>query len=224
MWRHEYKHYISPTDYWALRARLRQLMVADPNADQNGVYRIRSLYFDNYSDKVLREKLDGVNEREKFRLRFYNGNISFIRLEKKEKQTGLCCKTSAIVSLVQCRQLLAGDWSWLTSSAHPLLHEFHAKSQYLLLRPKTVVDYTREAYLYPYGNVRVTLDYQLRTGLSATDFLNPALPTVSSGNPDTYLLEVKYDNFLPQLITDIIQTNNRQATAFSKYAACRIYE
>ena len=91
------------------------------------------------------------------------------------------------------------------------------------LRPKTLVDYTREPFIYGPGNVRVTLDYDLRTGLGCTEFLNPDCPTVPvGGNP--ILLEVKWDEFLPELIRDIIQLDGRHASAFSKYAICRIYD
>lgn len=87
--RHEYKYQISYADYYTLRSRLRTVMRQDAHAGTEGTYRIRSLYFDNLFDKALREKLDGVDNREKFRIRYYNNDVSFIRLEKKIKQHGL---------------------------------------------------------------------------------------------------------------------------------------
>ena len=90
------------------------------------------------------------------------------------------------------------------------------------LRPKTIVDYTREPFIYPPGNVRVTLDYDIRTGLSCTDFLDPDCVTVPAGDAPI-LLEVKWDAYLPDLIRDAVQLPGRHASAFSKYAQCRIY-
>jgi hypothetical protein len=100
--------------------------------------------------------------------------------------------------------------------------ELYTKMKSGQLRPKTIVDYQREAYVYRSGNVRVTLDKNIRTGLFSTDLFNPDLPTVLSGK-ETFLLEVKYDSFLPEVIASIIQLDGRRQTAFSKYAASRIY-
>ena len=92
-----------------------------------------------------------------------------------------------------------------------------------LLRPKTIVDYTREAYIYPLGNVRITFDKSIRTGLHSTDLFNPNVPTVEVINSNFIVLEVKWDEYLPQAIHDIIQVRERRATSISKYEACRIY-
>jgi hypothetical protein len=90
------------------------------------------------------------------------------------------------------------------------------------LRPKTIVDYTREPFVYAPGNVRVTMDYNIRTGLLCTDFLNPSRITVPAGDAPI-ILEVKWDEYLPDIIRDAVQLEGRRVAAFSKYAACRIY-
>lgn len=90
------------------------------------------------------------------------------------------------------------------------------------LRPKTIVDYTREPFVFAPGNVRVTLDYNIRTGLQCTDFLNPNCITVPAGDT-AIILEVKWDEFLPDIIRDAVQLSNCRSGAFSKYAVCRIY-
>ena len=91
------------------------------------------------------------------------------------------------------------------------------------LKPKTIVDYTREPFVYGPGNVRVTLDYDIRTGLACTDFLNPDAVTIQAAQAPI-ILEVKWDGFLPQIIKDAVQLENRHAAAFSKYAVCRMYD
>lgn len=219
--RHEWKHCIGPSDYLALRHRLRSVLSPDTHANQ-GRYHIRSLYFDNLEDKALLEKLYGVNNREKFRIRCYNHRYNLIRLEKKSKINGLCSKQSALLTPEQTQQILQGDMEWMVHHPDPLLVEFYSKAHSYSLLPKTVVDYDREPFVFAPGNVRVTLDSNIRTGLTSTDFLNPQLPTLSAAK-DMAILEVKYDAFLPDLIRDLVQLDRARTTAFSKYAACRIY-
>ena len=220
-YRHEWKHEISYAAVLAIRQRLRAVAECDPHAE-NGRYLIRSLYFDNLSDKALREKIDGVNLREKFRIRYYNGNPSVIHLEKKSKRAGLGTKYSAELTKDEAQSIVDGELDWMMSSGRPLVQELYCKMRYQGLRPKTIVDYTREPFIYRPGNVRVTFDYDIRTGLSCTDFLNPDCVTIPAGDAPI-LLEVKWDAFLPSVIRDAVQTPGRRVEAFSKYAQCRIY-
>lgn len=204
-----------------LRQRLRAVMRTDDNA-VGGRYFVRSLYFDTPSDTVLREKLDGVNRREKFRIRLYNHDISFIRLEKKSKLAGLGKKQSTQLTPQQAQRIVDGDLDWMRCCEDGLIRELYSKMRTQQLRPKTIVDYTREPFVYPPGNVRVTLDYDIRTGLDCTDFLNPDCPTIPAGDSPV-ILEVKWDEFLPDMIRSAIQLEGRRVSAFSKYAQCRIY-
>ena len=220
-YRHEWKHEISYADLLAIRQRLRAVAESDPHA-QGGRYLIRSLYFDNLDDKALREKIDGVNLREKFRIRYYNGDTSVIHLEKKSRRAGLGTKFSAALSREEAQRIVNGNPDWMMDSGRPLVQELYCKMRWQGLRPKVIVDYTREPFIYRPGNVRVTFDYDIRTGLSCTDFLNPDCVTIPAGDAPI-LLEVKWDAFLPSIIRDAVQTPGRHAEAFSKYAQCRIY-
>ena len=220
-YRHEWKHEINYADMLILRRRLLAVAKVDANAI-DGTYFVRSIYFDNANDKALREKIDGVNHREKFRLRYYNHDSSSIKLEKKSKQNSLCCKQSLAISKEQVQYILNGDYSQMVQSGEPLIQELYAKIMQHGLRPKTIVDYTREPFVFVAGNVRVTLDYDIRTGMGAIDFLNPNLVTIPAGDAPI-ILEVKWDEFLPDVIRDIVQLEGRHVTAFSKYAACRVY-
>lgn len=148
--RHEFKHEINSSDAIAIRHRLRAVARADDHAI-DGKYFIRSLYFDNLSDKALREKLDGVNRREKFRIRYYNNDTSLIHLEKKSKLNGLGSKQSANLTKEEAQALADGRYDFLIQSGNPLLQEFYSKILSQGLRPKTIVDYTREAFVYAPG-------------------------------------------------------------------------
>ena len=222
-YRHEWKHEISYADLLSIRARLRAVTQPDPHA-VNGRYMIRSLYFDNASDKALREKTDGVNMREKFRIRYYNGDpSSVIHLEKKSKISGLGTKFSANLTPEEAGKIVRGDTAWMPASCDMLIRELYAKMRYQGLRPQTIVDYTREPYIYVPGNVRVTFDYDIRTALRCTDFLDPDCVTIPAGDP-VILLEVKWDDYLPDIIRACVQEKGLRVGSFSKYAQCRIYD
>lgn len=196
--------------------------VAKPEPYHPGEYLIRSLYFDNAYDKALQEKQDGYENREKFRIRFYDGNTDFIRLEKKSKFNKLCGKQQARVTKAQVEQLLSGEIEWLLETGDPLHAELYAKMRSQLLRPRVIVDYKRRAFVYPPGNVRVTLDYDVRSCLNATAIFAPDLPRVAADFSNPIILEVKYDAFLPDIIRDLVQLGDTQTGSFSKYAACRL--
>lgn len=220
--RHEVKHEISHHDMLILRQRLRAVMKPDSNA-VNGRYEVRSLYFDNLDDKALREKLDGVLSREKFRIRMYNKDPNTIRLERKYKYGGLGLKDSAALTPEQAQAIVRGDVAWMAGSSDELILGFYTRIRNEGLKAKVIVDYTREPFVFDPGNVRVTLDYDIRTGMSCTDFLNPDCVTVPIMDSPS-ILEVKWDNFIPDVIRSIVQLESRHSAAFSKYAACRMYD
>ena len=219
-YRHEYKHEISLCDAAVLRSRLSVVMQRDSHAI-DGKYFIRSLYFDNSADKALNEKINGVNIREKFRIRYYNFDTSVIHLEKKSKINGLCLKQSASLTKEEAQAIADGDCQWMLRSGNPLLQELYSKMKSQGLRPKTIVDYEREPFVFAPGNVRVTLDCNIRTGINCTDFLNPDCVTVPAGN--SVILEVKWDEFLPDIIRDAVQLPSCRTGTYSKYAVCRCY-
>lgn len=220
-YRHEWKHEINYADLLTLRLRLAAIMQKDSHCI-NGMYQIRSIYFDTPTDKALREKIDGVNVREKFRIRYYNQDTSFISLEKKSKNNGLCAKESCSITKDEAAEIVNGNIDWMLRSDRELLKELYHKMKSQRLAPKTIVDYTREPFVFTAGNVRVTIDYDIRTGDFRTDFLNPETLTLPAGER-TYILEVKWDEYLPDIIKDAVSINGRHASAFSKYAQCRIY-
>ena len=222
-YRHEVKFEINYADLLTIRQRMRAVAKPDPHA-KDGVYYIRSLYFDTLNDKALREKIDGVNRREKWRIRYYNLNPSeVIHLEKKSRLNGLGTKYEAELSVDEAKKILDGDVDWmLEANDRPLVREFYYRVKTQGLRPMTIVDYKREPFIYDAGNVRVTLDYDIRTAIKHPDFLETDCVTIPAGDAQ-FLLEVKWDNYLPSIISDAVQVENRRAAAFSKYAQARVY-
>lgn len=221
-YRNELKHLISSGDRAALCAVMKTVARLDPHAAKKGYYTIRSLYFDNLADKALREKQDGVNEREKFRIRYYDGDPSVMHLEKKVKRDNVGYKVSCDLTAEEAGRIVKGDILWMAADRRGLVVELYAKMKAQGLRPKTVVDYERIPFVYAPGNVRVTIDYNIRTGLGCTDFLNPSCITIPAAGNEI-ILEVKWDDYLPTVIRHAVQLKGRRQTAFSKYAKARIY-
>ncbi|MDE6404601.1 MAG: polyphosphate polymerase domain-containing protein [Lachnospiraceae bacterium] len=220
--RHELKYRIGYAQYMELRNRLRTIMQSDVHAGVDGRYLIRSIYFDNYMDKALREKADGVSRREKFRIRYYNDDFSYLTLEKKIKDNALCMKIDAQLTEKECRELLEGRTDWMREHPSPLVRELYAKMHYQMLCPRVLVSYIREPYIYQAGNVRVTFDSDIRTTLYHRNFLEDRVADIdTAAEPRDMILEVKYDAFLPEIIRSLIQINTLRQTAFSKYEACR---
>ena len=221
-YRHEVKHIITAGDAAAIRANLTAVAHLDPHAQEAGFYRIRSLYFDDPMDTALHEKLDGVNERRKYRIRYYNDDLSYIMLECKIKRDGVGAKPQARLSLEETRKIMQGDIGWMLKSGRPLLAQLYVDMKVRRVAPKTVVEYKRVPFVYGPGNVRVTIDWAIRTG-RPKDFLDPDGLTLPVED-DVMLLEVKWDDYLPGVIRKAAALKNRTPSAFSKYAACRVYQ
>ncbi len=204
----------------AIRQRLRAVAESDSHAI-DGKYLIRSLYFDTPTDKALLEKQSGVSRRQKFRIRYYNGDKSVIHLEKKCKVGGLGLKVSANLSETEAQSIVDGEIAWMKESENDLIRELYAKMIAERLEPKVIVDYTREPFIYRPGNVRVTLDYNIRTGMENTDFLDTECITIPAAK-GICVMEVKWDEYLPEIIRDIVQLPHGRTGSFSKYEACRL--
>ena len=219
VFRHEWKYPLNLAEIEVLRRKLGFVMQIDPHAI-DGKYQIRSLYFDNFDDKALAEKVNGDYERSKFRIRIYNGDDSFISLEKKVKVGNLTQKFGARITREEYEKIVRGDIRWMLGDKRALLTELYYRMTTESMRPKTLVEYTRYPFVYEPGNVRITLDYNIRSGIFGTDlFSEQIMPFADAPN----IVEVKYDHFLPDVIAGLVNYADHPRTALSKYAACRIF-
>lgn len=221
--RHENKYFISQGGYLFLRGRLAAMMRTDPNATRgDGRYFIRSLYFDDYNQSALLDKVEGIETREKFRLRFYDMNDGYIRLESKQKHNQYTQKRAVPLSREQADRLLAGDFWFLYDTGDPLLREFYLKCRTRLLRPTVLVDYTREAYVFQ--DVRITFDLSLHTGNYQTNLFDPDAFTMPVLPGDRVILEVKFDEQLPYAVRQLLKPVAAVRCAISKYELCRQFQ
>ena len=224
--RHELKFFINEMQYFVLSDILDHVLQRDPNGDEFNEYHIRSLYFDTVYNTALFDKMDGVKDRDKYRIRIYNFSDRVIKLECKTKVGSLISKRSISIPRLLCDQLMAGDPAGLETTRSGLLNDVYREMTINLLRPVVLVDYVREAYLHPAEEVRITFDKQLRTGLRSTDLFNPYVPTVPPLDHSEMILEVKYNRVLPPYIRDLLSTYCPGAlqSAISKYTWCRRFE
>ena len=216
--RHEEKFIISNATAEMLKSRFRAILRADSHAGANGSYFIRSVYFDDVSHTAYHEKLSGVKERTKYRLRYYNYDTGRMYLEKKMKNGNLTGKDSAFVSFEEAQTLLwGGDMAFAVGN--PLLEEF-VRQRKGSLHPVCIVDYDRFAFTYPVEDVRITLDMDVRTRPYSTELFNRYLPTMPVMDEGECVLEVKYNGFLPSHIMWMLEGVPKQRMAVSKYVKC----
>jgi SPX domain protein involved in polyphosphate accumulation len=235
--RYEYKFLISAAEAADIGARLAGAMSHDKNYAEKD-YFIRSLYFDDRSYSAYYDKVNGVEHREKFRIRFYNNDPSYITFERKLKHGIKVEKSQFNITEADARQIISGDFSVLAkfisgntggesggavsnsgnTAGGNLPSDIYAKFARGFL-PSAVTDYEREAFTHPASRTRVTLDKNLRALLSFNIFDdNISLPIYD--NVDV-ILEVKFDTFLPEFIKRLLPRNIGQPLAISKYCLCR---
>lgn len=219
--RHELKYTMNMHQYFIVKQRLKHLLKQDEHAGPTGEYHIRSLYFDDIDNTALHEKLGGVRDREKYRIRIYNCSDHVIHLEKKIKFKDYITKVKESLTREMADELVAGNYEILNVPDKPLLYEVYLLMKNKGLRPKVIVDYVREAYVSRIGNVRITFDKNLRSGLNRTDLFNAELPTVKAFDNELVVLEVKYDECLPDYIQIAIQHEGLIRQSNSKYVLCR---
>ncbi|MGT2960997.1 polyphosphate polymerase domain-containing protein [Streptococcus caballi] len=217
--RHEQKYLISKKDQSLIRQRLREIMTLDKHV-QNQNYTIRSLYFDDYWNSSYEEKQAGILVRKKYRIRIYNFSDNVIRLERKRKYGAQIYKEDAPLTREEFYQILDGDYDFLLKSPHPLCREFYVECKVNIMRPRTIVDYEREPWVMDEGTVRVTFDENVRAAVGSFDIFNPNLSTLEVIEPDKLVMEVKFTEFYPDIIKEIIPTDATEYTAVSKYVLC----
>ncbi|MGN0728808.1 polyphosphate polymerase domain-containing protein [Treponema sp.] len=223
-YRHEYK-YISPEYILQMQqTRLASVMELDGNTGDAGCYAIRSIYFDDMYNTCFSENENGTDPREKFRIRIYNCSKSRISLELKQKVNGMCLKTSCPVPLETLEQIMAGSVPDFSAETPYLLKKLICQMNFRMLRPVEIVAYERVPFIYRDGNVRVTFDRNLRSSSNIQDFFDENAPFRSVFPDGTNMMEVKFDELLPDFINEVCQCGQLQWSSFSKYYVCRKFD
>lgn len=221
IWRNEIKYVCSEEELIQIESGIRHICRLDPHADENGKYRVRSLYFDDYGDTCFWENENGITPRKKYRIRIYNENTDSIFMECKHKNRDRARKDFCRITETECTNLMQGKFWLLHNKQEPLFQYFYTEMALRGFRPKVIVQYERTAYIYPVGNVRITFDRNIAMSGRHKDFFKQHLPLRPIMPAGCHILEVKYDELIPDFIYNAIQVSDLQQTNFSKYYISR---
>ena len=219
MYRNELKFFINAHQKEVMANKLSKICQRDSFSDADGGYLVSSLYFDDYNQSAIFDKLSGIRDRKKFRVRIYNYQSNVIKLERKIKRGIVTNKSHIQISKEEYDSLVSGDVSFLKLKEDVIAKDFYLYYRTKNLRPRVVVEYRREAFIYKYGDVRITFDYLLKAGVFQKDLFSNGY-MISAIPHDQIILEVKYAGYFPDVIRNIIQINNLQWQSNSKYVKC----
>ncbi len=214
--RKELKYIVGVKEMYYLRERLDKIMSQDKNNGDIG-YRVRSLYFDTFWDNDYYDKLDGVDNRQKVRMRIYNDSDSVIKLELKAKEGDFQRKRSLTLNRNEADRLIEGDYFFMLERPEPFAHGLFTFMTTRGYRPKCIVEYDRFAFIHDINETRITFDSRLRALESPTDFFNPDAFLYPVLDPAQTTMEVKYNGFLFSHIKKIINLADRPRVSNSKY-------
>lgn len=219
-YRHEYKFLISPEASFLLKHRLPHIMQRDPHTGPSGMYTIRSLYFDDPNFSAFQEKVSGIDNRIKYRIRCYNYTYDLFHLEKKEKQGDLTRKTGQSITRSDCLALQSGGIDRCPDTPSGLAEELRLQIASRGVHPVVLVDYDRTPFVCRAGNTRITLDENLRTLPYRGDLFAGHTNMIPVLDPGQVVLEVKFDDFLPGYLGDALEDIPKVPMAISKFAMC----
>lgn len=218
-YRHELKYYISREEKQAMIHRLGGLLQKDVHGGENG-YSIRSLYFDDYRYQSYEDKIAGTFHRKKYRIRIYDYSDKVIKLECKEKQGSYIYKEAVTLTRQETDRILQGEYGFLLAKEKELYKRFYVECMSSRMRPAVIVDYEREAFVMEQGDVRITFDDHVRSCWMGYELFDKNLPCYEIFEPETLIMEVKYTEFLPEVVRRCISPENAQSMAASKYTMC----
>jgi len=217
--RHELKYCITTTQRDILMARLDCILEKDKHA-KDGIYTIRSLYFDDAVNSAYEEKLMGTACRKKYRIRCYDYSDRIIKLECKNKQGSYIYKEAATLSTEEFQQILNRQFDFLRTRKEDVCKNFYVQCTSNGMSPRVVVDYERVPYVFSLGDVRITFDNDIRESAFFGDLFDMTLPSYYVMEPETLIMEVKYTEFLPDFVRDLLTTYEADYVAASKYVMC----
>ena len=218
--RHELKFIISTQSAELLKKRLMPFMKVDSYANSNNEYIIKSLYFDDIYNTAYYEKLDGLEKREKYRIRIYNNDDSLIKLEKKAKNRDISFKTQTTITKKEYNLYINNKYPSIDTIDNELIKEFVSKQILKQIKPSIIVEYNRCALTYPIEDVRITFDSRIKSKKYNKDLFDNNSLSYDVLNKDEVVLEVKYNDFLPNHLKEILMTDPKIKIAISKFALC----
>ena len=219
--RHEIKLLLPYAEYLRLSHIFRRILNYDEFAGADGEYFIRSMYLDDVYETAYTTKISGVDNRKKYRIRCYNYNDDVIKFECKNKYKDRINKVSFKIDHNEYFKYMNDDYDFLSLKTHPLAKEIYGLALSTTLKPSVIVDYNREAYVHPLSNTRLTFDKHLRAAFGTYDIFDQSLETIPVFENNSVIFEIKYDNYIPSFIMDIIASARGTKMSLSKFCMCR---
>ncbi len=219
--RNELKYYISTIEYLALVNRLKHVLKSDKHSIPKVGYFIRSLYFDSYDDECLYQKQSGDIFRAKYRMRIYDTNTDIVKFEIKHKSNNQIFKEIATITKESAYKIIDGDYNELLKYENSILNKIYIRFTQKGYRPKVVIDYTRDAYIFDFFNIRITFDKDLHSNSTDFDIFSNNLHTIPVILERKQIMEIKYETILPEYIQRTLQLDAVERMAISKYTLGR---
>jgi len=219
--RNELKYFISNTECNVLVGKLEHVLAPDSHSEPRKGYFIRSLYFDSHDDECLYAKQAGLMYRQKFRMRIYDTSSDWAKFEIKNKHGNQIFKETAKISRSSAYRIIDGDYDELLKYDNPVLSRIYRKFSEKTYRPKVIIDYTRDAFVYDFFNTRITIDKDLKSNTSDFDLFSDNLHTIPVILEGKQVLEIKYENVLPEYLWRLLQLKSFERYAISKYVLGR---
>lgn len=221
-YRHELKFLLDLKYAEILKYRLSLLMEKDAYSyTPDGEYYIRSLYFDDAYDTAYYEKVEGLEKREKYRIRYYNHKSSYIVLELKGKNGDFTYKRQNKINKREYNYIICQNYDKIKIGDRDVLRDFIMTAKQKNLRPDIIVDYVRVAYVYPLSDIRITFDSSICSGRFNYDLFDKNINLFKVIDDNKVILEVKYNDIFPKILIDIIKTVPSVRIAMSKFALCK---
>ncbi|MBK5241470.1 polyphosphate polymerase domain-containing protein [Clostridium sp.] len=220
--RHELKYTISDLNCLVLKNRLSKVLKKDKNCPEEG-YSIASVYFDDYNNKAYTEKINGNDIRHKYRIRFYNDDTSFLKLERKSKIHQMTMKSSVSLTESEVKDIYAGNFEFLKEKKENLYKDFYFQLAHCLIKPKVIVKYNRVAFIHPVGDLRITFDTNVKTSINQVNIFEEKISYIPALGINENILEIKFNGVMPDYIKSLIESGNVMASSSSKYVYSRKY-
>ena len=222
-YRHDYKYLCDAMQNAVLKTRLRALLKPDVYTESTGCYRVRSLYFDTPEDSCYYDNENGIGVRDKYRIRIYNEDTSYISLEKKSKNRQMTRKQSCLINEDICRKLMAGQNVRISNDMSQEEKKLLSELQTKYMRPIVIVEYLRYPFVEQNTNIRVTFDENICSSNEISGFLNKRISVRPIMEKGMSILEMKWDDILLDYLKQQLQLDSLQWNSFSKYYLCRKY-
>jgi hypothetical protein len=220
--RHEFKYTISDLNCLVLKNRLSKVLKKDKNCPDEG-YSIASVYFDDYNNKAYKEKINGEDTRHKYRIRFYNDDTSFLKLEKKSKIHQMTMKSSVSLTESEVKEIYDGNFEFLKEKKENLYKDFYFELSHGLIKPKVIVKYNRIAFIHPVGDLRITFDTNVKTSINQVNIFEDNISYRPVLGINENILEIKFNGVMPDYIKSLIESGHVMASSSSKYVYSRKY-